>query len=115
MLGLLTKVVSCHDRFQDESAHVSEGKRLLVGSKKDKKMNRHNVVKTVAACLAGILSLGMLGACGNQGKDANGSTIVKFGIHVANPKKQEAVTYDIVQEFNKKYQCKYKVVFEASD
>lgn len=115
MLGLLTKVVSCHDRFQDESAHVSEGKRLLVGYKKDKKMNRHNVVKTVAACLAGILSLGMLGACGNQGKDANGSTIIKFGIHVANPKKQEAVTYDIVQAFNKKYQGKYKVVFEASD
>lgn len=80
-------------------------------------MNRHSVVKPVAACVAGIMSLGMLGACGggNSDKDASGATIIKFGIHVANPKKQEAVTYDIVQAFNKKNQGKYKVSFEASD
>ena len=34
---------------------------------------------------------------------------------MANPQEQEAVTYNIVQAFNEKYDGKYKVEFEASD
>lgn len=40
---------------------------------------------------------------------------IKFGIHVADPEAQEAVTYKIVQSFNEKYSGKYKVEFEAAE
>lgn len=47
---------------------------------------------------------------------SNGSeTTIKFGIHVADPEKQETVTYNIVEAFNKKYAGKYKVEFEAAE
>ena len=41
--------------------------------------------------------------------------VIKFGIHVANPEKQETVTNSIIEAFNKKYEGKYKVEFSASD
>lgn len=47
--------------------------------------------------------------------DENGATIIKFGIHVANPEEQEPVTYKIVEAFNKANEGKYKVEFEAAD
>lgn len=47
---------------------------------------------------------------------ANGGEVtIKFGIHVADPESQEAVTYKIVQAFNEKYAGTYKVEFEAAD
>lgn len=42
-------------------------------------------------------------------------TVIKFGIHVANPAEQEAVTNSIVQAFNEEYAGQYKVEFVASD
>lgn len=45
----------------------------------------------------------------------NGETVIKFGIHVANPKTQEAVTWNIVDAFNEKYDGKYQVEFEAAE
>lgn len=45
----------------------------------------------------------------------DGETIIKFGIHVADPKAQEAVTWNIVNAFNKKYDGKYQVEFEAAE
>ncbi|WP_412362593.1 ABC transporter substrate-binding protein [Faecalimonas umbilicata] len=41
--------------------------------------------------------------------------VIDFGIHVANPKEQESVTYNIVQAFNEKNAGKYKVEFQAAD
>ena len=41
--------------------------------------------------------------------------VINFGIHVANPKEQESVTYNIVQAFNEKNAGKYKVEFQAAD
>lgn len=57
--------------------------------------------------------------CGGKSEEAatdeNGATIIKFGIHVANPEEQEPVTYKIVEAFNKANEGKYKVEFEAAD
>lgn len=71
--------------------------------------------------MAGTMAVGLLAGC-SGGKEAaskaeseGGATTIKFGIHVANPQEQEAVTYNIVQAFNEKYDGKYKVEFEASD
>ncbi len=95
--------------------------------------------KMAAITMAGIMCAGLLTGCagttGESGKpsgtgtEATGSgtgsvteaagtgeeTTITFGIHVADPAAQEKVTYDIVQEFNKKYAGQYKVEFKAAD
>lgn len=40
---------------------------------------------------------------------------INFGIHVADPKSQESVTYKIVEAFNEKYDGQYQVEFVAAD
>lgn len=42
-------------------------------------------------------------------------TVITFGIHVANPESQEAVTFQIVEAFNAANAGKYKVEFQAAD
>lgn len=86
------------------------------------------------------MALGMLTGCGGSGDTADnaqtdddaqagddaqegddaqgesgGETVIKFGIHVANPAEQEAVTNNIVEAFNEANAGKYKVEFEAAD
>lgn len=66
------------------------------------------------------MSLGALAACGASDqsevrRDSTGAVVIKFGINVANPQKQEPATYAIVNAFNKKNKGKYKVKFEAAD
>ena len=60
-----------------------------------------------------------MAGCGDSSNetktDESGATVIKFGIHVANPEEQEPVTYNIVQAFNKANEGKYKVEFEAAD
>lgn len=60
-----------------------------------------------------------VGCGGNSNKTAtknsDGEVAIKFGIHVADPESQEAVTYKIVQAFNEKYDGQYQVDFEAAD
>lgn len=76
--------------------------------------------KIIALVMAVTMVAAMMVGCGSSSKSddsakGNGEVTIKFGIHVADPKTQEAVTYKIVQEFNKKYSGKYKVEFEAAD
>ena len=82
-------------------------------------MKKGILKKLLSAALAGTLAAGLLSGCSGGSdsaqKDENGAVTIKFGIHVANPQEQEAVTYNIVQAFNKEYEGKYKVEFEASD
>ena len=86
-------------------------------------MKKKNMKKFLSATLVATISLGLLAGCGGKSssstdastKDADGATVIKFGIHVANPKEQEAVTYNIVEAFNKEYEGKYKVEFVAAD
>lgn len=84
-------------------------------------MKKNSMKKFWSTVLVATMSLGLLVGCGGKSdssketKDANGATVVKFGIHVANPKKQESVTYKIVENFNKQYKGKYKVEFVAAD
>lgn len=46
---------------------------------------------------------------------ADGETVIKFGIHVADPKAQETVTYEIVEAFNDRYKGQYRVEFDAAE
>lgn len=75
--------------------------------------------KIFSAMLASTLSLSLMAGCGDSSNetktDESGATVIKFGIHVANPEEQEPVTYNIVQAFNKANEGKYKVEFEAAD
>lgn len=82
-------------------------------------MKASKLKKVLSAMLIGTLSLGLLTGCGGSSneteKDESGATIIKFGIHVANPAEQEPVTNNIVEAFNKANEGKYKVEFEAAD
>ena len=76
--------------------------------------------RIMALVMAVTMIATMMVGCGSSSKTGKntkekGEVTIKFGIHVADPKTQEAVTYKIVQEFNKKYSGKYKVEFEAAD
>ena len=68
---------------------------------------KKSLKKVTSAVLVAAMSMGLLAGCGGSKSseeaktDADGATVIKFGIHVANPKKQETVTYNIVQGFNK--------------
>lgn len=77
---------------------------------------RKKLTRGLAVLVSIIMVLGLLAGCGNKKEEASeGEVTVKFGIHVANPEEQEAVTYSIVQAFNEKNKDKYKVEFVASD
>lgn len=84
-------------------------------------MKKKSLKKVTSAVLVAAMSMGLLAGCGESKSseeaktDADGATVIKFGIHVANPKKQETVTYNIVQGFNKENKGKYKVEFVAAD
>lgn len=86
-----------------------------------KTMKKKSLKKVTSAVLVAAMSMGLLAGCGGSKSseeaktDADGATVIKFGIHVANPKKQETVTYNIVQGFNKENKGKYKVEFVAAD
>lgn len=84
-------------------------------------MKKRTKKKLLSAVMAGTMAVGLLAGCSGgkepepKAESEGGATTIKFGIHVANPQEQEAVTYNIVQAFNEKYDGKYKVEFEASD
>lgn len=84
-------------------------------------MKKRTLKKLLSAVMAGTMAVGLLAGCSGgkepepKAESEGGATTIKFGIHVTNPQEQEAVTYNIVQAFNEKYDGKYKVEFEASD
>lgn len=79
-------------------------------------MRRKNVAMFMAAVMCGTILAGCSVTGKNEvKKNAEGEVIINFGIHVADPKSQEAVTYKIVQAFNKKYEGQYQVEFQAAD
>lgn len=81
-------------------------------------MKRNVLMTAVSATAATVMMMGMLSGCGetsNSTKDDSGATVIKFGINVANPAKQEPATNAIVEAFNKANKGKYKVEFEAAD
>ena len=84
-------------------------------------MKKRTLKKLLSAVMAGTMAVGLLAGCSGgkepepKAESEGGATTIKFGIHVANPQEQEAVTYNSVQAFNEKYDGKYKVEFEASD
>jgi len=86
--------------------------------------------KMYAMCLFAGITTVLLSGCGKEttpstaasqvqtvAPDRGGEeeTVIRFGIHVADPKAQEAVTYEIVNAFNEKFQGEYRVEFEAAE
>lgn len=75
--------------------------------------------KMVSMLLVSVMLGTLLTGCGKEGqktvKNKEGEVKLTFGIHVADPKSQEAVTYNIVQAFNEKYEGQYEVEFQAAD
>lgn len=80
--------------------------------------------KRILAMLLGFsMMISIFAGCGGTGKSGQepvdkakeGVTTIKFGIHVADPEKQETVTWKIVNAFNKKYEGKYRVEFESAE
>lgn len=81
-------------------------------------MKKNALMTVLSATAAATMIVGMLAGCGGKTsatKDADGATVIKFGINVANPAKQEPATNAIVEAFNKENKGKYKVQFEAAD
>lgn len=83
-------------------------------------MNSKRLKKWCSVAMVSMLVVGTLSGCGSSGKESSkegdgGEVVIDFGIHVANPKEQESVTYNIVQAFNEKNAGKYKVEFQAAD
>lgn len=83
-------------------------------------MNSKRLKKWCSVAMVSMLVVGTLSGCGSSGKESSkegdgGEVVINFGIHVANPKEQESVTYNIVQAFNEKNAGKYKVEFQAAD
>ncbi len=89
---------------------------------------RRNIMKKriLAALLSASLILSLVG-CGTAdvAQEENSAQqdseqvvqeiVIEFGIHVANPEEQEAVTYQIVEEFNAQFDGQYQVEFIAAD
>jgi len=96
--------------------------------------------KVITYILIAVMACGLLAGCGSKSSDTKNDvkqsgesskskqsektdksttseevTVIRFGIHVANPAEQENVTYRIVEEFNKKYDGQYRVDFIAAD
>ncbi|MBC5742953.1 extracellular solute-binding protein [Lachnospiraceae bacterium MD308] len=83
-------------------------------------MKNKKLKRLLSAVTIGAMMLGLMTGCSGGGSeeaqtDESGATVIKFGIHVANPAEQEAVTNNIVEAFNKANDGKYKVEFEAAD
>ena len=83
-------------------------------------MKNKKLKRLLSAVTIGAMMLGLMTGCSGGGSeeaqtDESGATVIKFGIHVANPAEQEAVTNNIVEAFNKENDGKYKVEFEAAD
>lgn len=64
---------------------------------------KSRAMSVIGAGVAALTIVGTLAGCGGSGtevtKDDNGATVIKFGINVANPAKQEPATNDIVEAF----------------
>ena len=80
---------------------------------------KNRALPAIGAAVTALTIVGTLAGCGGSGaeatKDDNGATVIKFGINVANPAKQEPATNAIVEAFNKANTGKYKVEFVAAD
>ena len=65
----------------------------------------HRAGALAASMVSVLLVAGLTGCSGGSdtsrsSSDQSGTTVIKFGINVANPEKQEPATYAIVQAFN---------------
>ena len=86
-------------------------KERFIFLNKEKTMKKSMMMKAMAAMMTGTMMVGLSAGCAS----ADGETVIRFGIHVANPAEQESVTNSIVEAFNAANEGKYRVEFVASD
>lgn len=71
-------------------------------------MKKKSLKKVTSAVLVAAMSMGLLAGCGGSKSsgeaktDADGATVIKFGIHVANPKKRKRLLTILFRDLTKK-------------
>ena len=71
-------------------------------------MKKKSLKKVTSAVLVAAMSMGLLAGCGGSKSsgeaktDADGATVIKFGIHVANPKNRKRLLTILFRDLTKK-------------
>ena len=71
-------------------------------------MKKKSLKKVTSAVLVAAMSMGLLAGCGGSKQsgeaktDADGATVIKFGIHVANPKNRKRLLTILFRDLTKK-------------
>lgn len=71
-------------------------------------MKKKSLKKVTSAVLVAAMSMGLLAGCGESKSseeaktDADGATVIKFGIHVANPKNRKRLLTILFRDLTKK-------------
>lgn len=71
-------------------------------------MKKKSLKKVTSAVLVAAMSMGLLAGCGGSKSsgeaktDADGATVIKFGIHVANPKNRKRLLTILFMDLTKK-------------
>lgn len=71
-------------------------------------MKKKSLKKVTSAGLVAAMSMGLLAGCGGSKSseeaktDADGATVIKFGIHVANPKNRKRLLTILFRDLTKK-------------
>lgn len=71
-------------------------------------MKKKSLKKVTSAVLVAAMSMGLLAGCGGSKSseeaktDVDGATVIKFGIHVANPKNRKRLLTILFRDLTKK-------------
>ena len=77
-------------------------------------MKKKSLKKVTSAVLVAAMSMGLLAGCGGSKSseeaktDADGATVIKFGIHVANPKNRKRLLTILFRDLTKKIKVNIK-------
>ena len=84
-------------------------------------MKKKSLKKVTSAVLVAAMSMGLLAGCGGSKSSGEakrirtGQTVIKFGIHVANPKNRKRLLTILFRDLTKKIKENIKVEFVAAD
>lgn len=91
--------------FKKHGTGSTNNNLLIQGGKT---MKKKSLKKVTSAVLVAAMSMGLLAGCGGSKSsgeaktDADGATVIKFGIHVANPKNRKRLLTILFRDLTKK-------------